>query len=304
MTQIESRTIFTGQSVRVNDIICINDTLILACGGNRDEEGWIFNSSDYGEKWISQLVDDEKSLYCLGIVDSSKVYCGGDFLHLWESNDLGLSWSFHWLGEEVPFHEQDRPAFRSIDFVNGEIGYLAGGENLGEGVVYATTDSGLNWDFQFYPHEFRDIDFSSTGEGYVAGHGIILKSISGLSGVYPLEMQGDFFTVIESVSEHGIVSAGYNGGIYLSENKGETFQEIVDSNAAFGRRLNWNDAIVKEGVIYVVGNNGMLAVSSDFGKSYTFFELESSPNLYCVDVLNEALIAGSDDGTIVKFSLP
>ena len=52
---------------------------------------------------------------------------------------------------------------------------VVGGENLNEGVIYHSWDSGENWDFSVWDHELRDIEFYDDYQ-LVFGHGIIMRS--------------------------------------------------------------------------------------------------------------------------------
>ncbi|MFN0032365.1 MAG: WD40/YVTN/BNR-like repeat-containing protein [Flavobacteriales bacterium] len=288
------------KSVRINDLQIINDSLWYACGGVRDMEGHIFKSTDAGKTWSVFTNEFSKSIYCIHFPTPEIGMAGGDFLHLWRTTDGGNTWEFQWLADQVPLHEEDRPAIRDLQMLSPVDFHFCGGENLGEGVIYETHNGGENWNFEFMQHEMRTL---AVGEGYnvvAGGHGAAFHFADSLSSIEQSDFENDFITDLVHAYADDFYAASYNGAIYRSEDNGHTWTEIFDSNSFAQKRINWNAIHLVSGLITVVGNGGWIVQSEDAGANWQLLRLDNEDNLYCIAALNEQLWTGSDNGKLYR----
>ncbi|MCC6599768.1 MAG: hypothetical protein IT223_03745 [Crocinitomicaceae bacterium] len=292
-----------GRDVRITGIEVLNDSTWVACGGIRGEAGYFFRTQDAGLHWTTQQTGESSCIYTIAFTDSLHGFAGGDFLRMWETIDGGLSWQFRWLADQVPYHEQDRPAIRSFCLNDDQHLFFCGGENLGTGVCYESIDAGKNWNFVVYHHEMRSIDRNPLGQLVAGGHGILMHSDSSIFSMNPCNWENDFITSLRFVSEKNVVAAGFNGGIYLSADAGNSWTESLKPNRPFHHRSGWNSIAVKEGEVIVAGKNGEIALSETGGDQWEEYILLNEPHLFqIVPFGNDYLVTG-DHGMIYKIKL-
>jgi len=305
LEQIEPiRIIELNENVRINDFIVLGDSVWIACGGQRDENGFIWRSTDRGVNWDKWTAPDPSSVYCLALASDGSCWAGGDFLRLWKSSNAGLSWEFQWLGEQVPLHEEDRPAVREMQFGADSCWYFCGGENLGEGVVYFSESAGVSWNFRFFQHEMRAVHVIDKESILAGGHGVIMRSEHGLESLNELPWENDFISTFGSGNQDQLISVGLQGGIYLSQDKGKSWMNKL-RRRRIGRTSGFFDLEVKGAKAVSVGYRGVVAWSHDSGNSWSQSELEESPDLYSIALLaEEQAILTADNGRVYIIDTP
>ncbi len=299
-TVIALAEINLNKNIRVNDLLFINDTLWFACGGIRNQEGTIFKSKNKGLSWTQYSSEFPKSIYCIHFLNNEIGIAGGDFIHLWRTDDGGETWYFHWLADQVPVNPNDRPAVRDIKMLNANKWYFCGGENLGEGVIYETHNAGNTWHYSIQQHELRTMEMNQNLKSFVGGHGAAFTFQDSLSTLQQTAFANDFITSSVTFSDNNCVAVSYNGAVYRSSDFGNTWIEIEGANKLFSERINWNKIENKNDQLIAVGNNGFFAESMDGGSSWTLSQLEGEQNLYTVDFSHNEVWAGSDNGKIYR----
>ncbi|MEY3398907.1 MAG: Photosynthesis system assembly factor [Bacteroidota bacterium] len=290
---IPARIAHTGVNMRVNDIWQGEDT-IWVCGGTRGQEGFILYSTDQGSSWVNCLTQGERSFYTIERDSAGIFWAGGEFLSIWRSPD-GRNWSPLWLGDQVPFHEEDRPAIRQFQFAGGNKVYFAGGENLGEGVLFQSNDGGLNWEFIFKQHEFRDLVLDAEA-GIACGHGEILKFGNQLEDSFATQPDNDFYTGI--VRWHDGFATCSSQGVILESTDGISWNEWAKT-PRLHQSFVFNDISTNGNEVVACGMNGTLWTFSH--GSWNAYMVEDRPNLYQLYPAGDGFWAGSDNGTLYYF---
>lgn len=290
----------TSERVLIHDIECITDSIWMVCGGIRDSRGVIMRTEDAGKSWTKFETEFPRSVYCLDFLNEMEGFAGADFLHLWRTIDGGKTWTFYWLGDQVPVHEEDRPGIKDFQMVNDSLWFFCGGENLGEGVVYETQDSGQTWNFIFKQNEFRDLTFFDDSHAITTGHGCVLLFKENLDEIAASSFENDFMTSSVAINNRRAIGVSYNGGIYKTSDGGNDWQVIDKVNKPFGNRTNWN-SITKEGShLVAVGNEGAFGESHDNGENWEFFTVEAQPDLLSVAIKNGVVLASTTDGFVLQ----
>lgn len=287
-----------GTQCRINDLDMISPGRWIACSGARSEKGYISSSDDHGASWTSYQLDQPSSAYSVDFLDSLNGFAGGDFLHLWRTFDGGNSWGYYWLGNQVPMNEEDRPAVRDFIMWNDSTWYFCGGENLGEGVVYETTDGGQHWYYQFKQHEYRALH-KDEGSLMAAGHGSILISHQGLNDLQSASFENDFITDLVKNANGDWIASSYQGAFYRSQD-GQNWSLVMKGNRPFGGHVNWSCMAIHENRILAAGADGALAESWDGGLNWTLYTVANEPDLWSLMIAGDEVYAGGEEGKIFR----
>lgn len=290
----------TGIKIRLNDFYMMSDSVWIACGGIRDSRGLILRSEDAGQSWSIFENQLPRSIYCIDFLDSMNGFAGGDYLHLWRTTDGGKSWLFYWLGDQVPFNEEDRPAIHDFIYRNDSSWYFCGGENLGSGIIYETVNAGTDWNFDFRQHEYRTMSYFDNEHAVIAGHGSALTMDRGIGSINATGFENDFITGVAVVGESTCVGATFNGALIRGTDFGKNWETQDKANRPFGKRVNWNDVSSSGKFVVAVGIEGMMAESFDAGITWNYSIVNGSPNLLSVWVKNESVMATTDVGIILR----
>ncbi|WP_187264559.1 PKD domain-containing protein [Pontibacter beigongshangensis] len=153
--------------------------------------------------------------------------------------DRGVNWRVVYLS--APTGNIFNLGFRTITFVNKQVGYVAGAR----GNVFKTTDGGENWhsvsvpmpDNEIAGSVFNSIFFTSATSGYVAGSGLYKTSNGGLSwqkivatGSTPLAEIHDLYFFDEL---NGFAAANVSGDgnyIFKTTNGGQSWKQVMQPN--------------------------------------------------------------------------
>jgi photosystem II stability/assembly factor-like uncharacterized protein len=273
------------------------------------EAGTILKTTNGGVNWVVQKTGTTRNLYSVDFVDLNTGYACGAFKLTIRTKDGGENWV---ISPDSAFVD-----YYSIRFLNGLTGFVAGSSGLkrttdggvswvtipdvpawllhvyfvntntgfvlGEaGVIYKTSNSGINWDTVFCPtnYDLYSAYFINENTGWVTGNlypmttpqsNVILKTTNGgvnwqLTGNYPkYGIEGLYF-------ENALT--GYGCGTFISN---------VDSLVAVVRKTtdggyNWftynvfdlmvlNDIKNVNGVLWTAGDN--LFKSTNSGENWT-----------------------------------
>jgi photosystem II stability/assembly factor-like uncharacterized protein len=295
---LDSQKVHTGVDVRINDICIISDSLWIICGGNRNVEGYFMQSTDRGAHWSASRASDKRSIYCMEISSNGFGMAGGDFLDLWTTGDFGKTWNYYWLGDQVPFNEEDRPGVRDIILVNDSIWQFCGGENLGEGVIYRTNDAGEHWHFVFHQNEFRSALLNASGETVVGGHGKVIRYRENPEHVSYSTFEEGFITSMITLGDGRIIACTFEGKIIQSADGGFTWSELLDQKNNIRRRVNWNSLIRSGSTIMCTGTNGYIGISQDEGLNWRISRISENSNLISGAFDGTRFLAGDSEGNI------
>ncbi len=290
-----SNVMVIDNEIAIYDLLTINDSTILAVGGQRNVNGKIYLSEDRGRTWLKTW----ESPFCIYSVyerSDSVIFAGGDSITLLKSTDNGKSWeaiinySFsNWQSFVTPI--------QSICFINSDTGFLVGGDNQNKGILCFTSNGGKDWKFNDFSNEFHAVIFDKQKNGYILGYGKVLKTSN--NGVNWQEEQFSGENLKSAVIHDQVVwTCGYRGNIY--SNEAGQWHSVLDVSV-WNNHIHWCDIInTKENNLLAVGNNGLLWLN----RSGTIMELADATDLLSVsEIGSNVFYAGTNDGRIYVFSV-
>lgn len=212
---------FRSDTLSVNDIFFLNDSIVYACGDSL----MVLKSIDGGDNWetlaLSNLPweDYYVPFNCIFANDQSNIFAvGGEHYNkglLSETEDGNVHWT----------HTSYDNQFNSICFVSEYVGFFAG-----YGILLVTEDGGNTFDFiDLEGNDFVDIETNIYNTVYALSENGILYSSSDLGYNWNTEInsyQGGFNDLHFNESI-GIV-VGNNGIIYRKETNGMTWIKLKD----------------------------------------------------------------------------
>ncbi|MDZ4752237.1 MAG: hypothetical protein SGI87_11510 [Flavobacteriales bacterium] len=293
--QIDYEVFLTGYNVRLNDAI-ISDSVWTIVGGIRGEEGKIIRSKDQGNTWNEIYSIQGKSLYSIIWDTHNLVWVGGEYITLLKSENT-VDWEAIDFGSQLPFHEEDRPSIRSISVPFENTISFVGGENLGEGIIYRSTDSGEHWQFEFFQHELRDCLWINENLVIAAGHGALFRADTSFTQIQNPNTNYAFHTSLNRMNEELIICADQSGKIIVTEDAGLSWQEVLNNRISPLLDLGYNDVDSIEEMAVACGNGGLISFSRD-GKQWRNYFIRNEPNLYSVQLHENKCYFTSDEGKI------
>jgi photosystem II stability/assembly factor-like uncharacterized protein len=139
---------------------------VLAVG----DSGTVLRSSDAGENW--SVVSSGKTFGLRGVamVSPTVVYAVGTNGTILKSTDLGDSWQTQTISGFVR-------TINDITFVSADTGWIA----CARGIVYKTTDGGVNWTSQVTgtTANLNCIVFLDKNRGYISGYNFLAHTTDG-----------------------------------------------------------------------------------------------------------------------------
>jgi photosystem II stability/assembly factor-like uncharacterized protein len=203
--------------------------------------GTVLTTDDGGKTWTKRSSGTDRNLFSVSYVTPDRLWAIGDWGAVIESHDGGATWKDRTLSEDVVLTSQSWPD-ASHGFLAGEFGS-----------VYKTEDGGESWVKVATGTEktLFGVAFVTPTDGWAVGiDGLMLRTKDG--GVTWEVQRGSLEG--ESLEALGFMEALRNPGLYDVEFAGD-----------YG---------------YVVGDVGMLLVSSDRGETWTERKLPAEMSLF------------------------
>ena len=296
-----SQTIGTRSNV---DVKFLNDNSGFIIGS----DGVILKTTNQGLTWIinsSSIFQGSVSNGFTINANSFSVLAGGvGYKMVYTSTNSGANW-ISGTNNITPVGIGSGYIYlRGLTFLNSVTGYVCGsdygtinGVFYVDGIIYKTTNSGVNW-FQSgrIGVDYYDIKFKDEMTGYAVWGEVIKTTNEGGQWGY---IGGVFSTTfsISIPSSDTLFMSGERGEIYRSINQGVnwvTFQTPVNDTL---KNMYFIDA--KTG--YAVGDSGAIVRTTNAGENWTFQNSGTTKNLKSVWFINKdtGFVVG-DSGIILK----
>ena len=217
----------------------------------------ILKTTNGGDEWIAEnFPDTSKFIRTIFFFDSLNGFVGGSYIGY--TSDGGTSWT----STEIDSNMVSNFPVYKFNFLNRQFGYACGGRLDVAGVVWRTTNYGLNWTAQgvsadevfdiFILDSLNALTLSGDPEGlYPIAK--LKTTDAGVTWNYDeLPFFGLSFTIDFRTYNEGWSASGYK--FLLTTNRGETWNEFETPDSSTIYDLQFTDA--RTG--YAVGENGVI----------------------------------------------
>jgi len=232
-----------GWAVTLKDVFPFNTVLLKTTNG--------------GENWFAEDFQDSTAfMRTIFFLDSLNGFIGGSYIAY--TSDGGLVWQ----RAEIDSNMVSGFPVYEFNFYNRQFGYACGGRIDIAGVIWRTTNSGLNWAAQgISPDEIFDVyiidslnavTLSGDPEGFF-GIANLRTSDAGMTwGFEELPFYGLSFSIDFRTYNEGWSASGYK--FIFTSNRGETWGKVETPDSSIVYDLQFLDA--RNG--YAVGGNGSI----------------------------------------------
>lgn len=280
-----------NESIRIRSIEFRTNDIGLLCGGEKNDVGSIYKTTDGGETWIQKYHSDSLSVNNLFYLNDTIVYACGDSLMILKSSDSGNTWNTISLSNE-PYEEYYVPYY-DIHANSEENIFAVGGEHFYKGLYSETETGNYPWTHTSYDNQFYSMCFVGDYIGFFAGYGIMLVTEDGGNTFDDVTFPDDFFIDMEADSYDNVFALSERGILYSTSDLGYNWvTEIDDSYATF---TDMHIGVEKSAVC---GWQGLVYTRDNSG---SWKEIDDLPqeNFYCTYVNSDnEIFLGSKDGNL------
>jgi photosystem II stability/assembly factor-like uncharacterized protein len=274
----------TGWALTIKDVFPFNSIILKTING--------------GEEWTAENFPDTSALIrTVFFFDSLNGFAGGSYIA--QTSDGGNSW----MKSDIDSNMVSGFPVYKFNFLNHQFGYACGGRIDVAGVVWRTTNSGLNWSAQgisadeifdiFILDSLTAITLSGDPEGlYPIAY--LKTTNAGINWLYSeLPYFGLSFAIDFRTYNEGWSASGYK--FLLTTNRGQTWEEFETPDSCVIYNLQFTDS--RTG--YAVGENGVIlkldptlvGVEEEISRPAEFILYQNYPNPF-------------NPTTKIKFTIP
>lgn len=250
-------TITSGTSNLLSDLHFIDFNTGYAIGN----EGTILKTTDGGSTWSSQISGTTNNLFSVDFVNNLLGYAVGDGRSFLKTTDGGLNWDITYLSLNGV------PIINCVEFVDAETGWIGYGFDKHSANIRKTTDGGETWSSSLFTSvpktnsEFhfqmdnpldtqvgiRSIYFKDSNNGFAVGgtrdgwnRCVFSTTDAGNSWQtnYVYSEQTGLLSVRVNSDGQGL-AIGYSGVIYITDDNGSSWSQILSGNNALYYSGDW-----------------------------------------------------------------
>lgn len=269
-------------SLHLNDISFDGQNGFVA-GGIAGNAGSIWRTRDGGASW--EIIFDTSAccMYDVEFLDQMNGYAGGDALCLLRTNNGGDTWTPVFKDTDFSSWQEFVKPIRRIQYINPWTIIAAGGDTWYKGLICISHNWGQNWAFQNFDNQLNDVEMLDSHHVWLCGYGIFMSSSDSCNTLQSLDFREDFFTACDFSNALSGLACGYNGGIYLTMDGGNSWTEVLKSNNTFDKRQHFNDiCYLDEHSAIAAGNNGLLMISTDAGLNWQPMAIDASNDILSI----------------------
>lgn len=280
---------------RLNNILFTDANNGFVVGGQRFYSSTILATHDGGNSWVMQSFPQiGKGFYGIAQGTDSALYvCGFDGKFM-RSADSGANWKFAQLTEWAPS--------KDIAFLDTDKIIVIAGISYYNGNIVYTNKAGIDSRVDTFLYELNDIEMVSRSTGYIAGHGVILKTEDSARSWHLQDIKDDDFMSLCSLGANELWTCGYGGSIFHTTDGGAKWERLRNGNDILLKRYYLLDILFKnQEQGWAVGENGVVLSTTDGGKHWSEFNSFTKSALRCIVFTPDGnLMVCGDDGALYK----
>lgn len=297
--EFDAQKIPIPSGTTIRDVAIGSDGRWIICGKDGDK-GVILMSRDEGITWNRTFFLNEMNT--VAMADSLHGIAGDADILVYRTIDGGVTWN-----QFVPavYPLSVNRVLRGATYANNTTGYICGGKNFENGVLYKTVDGGQSWSFTEYNHELRSIAFKDSLHGILAGYGVLFTTSDGGNNWNLTDNTGLFFTGVTSTSTENFWASAFNGAILYSTNNGLSWEEKKKGTTwnVSSHALNCI-AYFHSGIIAAGGPDGFITWSTDGGQSWNERITCDHHDILSLEWLNhETILITTKEGGLYRFEI-
>lgn len=270
------------------------DTAYLTEGKLFVPGGILWQSTDGGATWTDIIGTNYGTSFVTKENGLTYVFCYGNSVFFGEGQG---GWGFQVLPGWGNWH--------AADYGAPELGIVVGGRNFNDGVMHYISDSVGVMRTDSFPHELRDIQFTSAQTAHVVGYGLIMRTQDAGQNWEPADVGGDFFWRVDFPNPQVGYVIGQGGSIHKTTNAGDSWKQLRAGGGALNSGKTLTDLyFINEEQGYVVGRSGLIWETRDGGENWRSFNLPFDNDWNGVFVRANELFVAGDGGRLLRIPIP
>lgn len=274
----------SGTEYELHSIFFVTQQIGFVTGGEKYKKGIVLKTINGGNSWSTIYSSIDYPLKAVSFINADTGVVVGGIKTILRTIDGGANWQ----SSEVLYSEEAFANtyldFNSIYLAASNNGIIVGGDGYENGIILKTSNAGLSWlditkqacpncrytsskHKELLNYNLQSVSFSDANTGFIAGYGIILKTIDAGNNWFPQPAPtGGFFRSVFFENNTGFI-AGYNG-VILKTDDGLKWNKLKSGSTVFSK-IKYLESIcfVSNETGYVAGD-GILLKTTDGGKSW------------------------------------
>jgi photosystem II stability/assembly factor-like uncharacterized protein len=275
-----------SEKTEIRDFASQNDSVFYVCGGSKNENGYVYRSSDTGKTWEIVMQSDSFAVNTLYVDEYSGFWAAGDSLNIWNSKDEGVVWASYDISN-YPWDNYIIPYLGIYAWNEKEI-LAVGGEFYQKGISSKTKTGSWPWVQTSWDNEWYDLLVWNINYVLISGYGQVLFSDDRGETFHDSKLYGDAFVQLEINPYNEIFVLGQHGEIYQYNN--QNWIKIENLTGKFSDIAFSNDNA------FVGGQNGCFYVGDVHCEEWQKIEEFTSENITSIVSLNQAIFIGTQNG--------
>lgn len=243
--------------------------------------GHILYSDDQGQSWVQAPVPVRQLLTAVDFVDDRHGWAVGHDSLILHTRDGGETWAVQYRDPEIDAPEDEGFGFlekplMDVWFRDRQTGFAVGAY----GLLLRTDDGGESWEDVSFDVDNED-GFHYNAIAEIKGSGLFLVGEMGTmyrsadfgdtwETLEEMPYDGSWFGVAGTGQPGGVLAWGLRGNMFRSTDFGDTWEQVrlrTKSGAPVSSTLSGGQ-LNDDGRLIVVGVGGVVAISSDQGRSF------------------------------------
>lgn len=258
--------VIVPQKITLLDVVAVGKSFIAV-----GERGVVARSEDAGTTWTGRLTPSTRTLTSVAFVNDQVGVAVGHGGTVLRTEDAGATWA------SVAVPEINKDAVLGVTALKS--GQLVACGAFGMYIV--SDDKGKTWRREqviaadFERHISKVIE-TRQGLMLVGETGVIARwdDAGKRWAVLTSPYAGSYFGLLE-LRSGALLAYGMRGNVYRSKDQGATWEKMpLDSKST----LN-GGSVAADGSIVLSGNNGLIAVSTDEGQSFTLLKASEGTSI-------------------------